>query len=90
MRWTVVPVADAFMVVMISRPSSGSLRHTWVTPATLWLGIGSVVASICLLAALGEVSWGWRPLVYVLLTLFAVGALAVVAVAAFQRLARTS
>jgi hypothetical protein len=32
-----VPLADAFMAVMLSRPATGSLRQTWVTPATLWL-----------------------------------------------------
>ena len=32
-----LPLADAFMVLMVSRPESGSLRATWVTPATLVL-----------------------------------------------------
>ena len=43
------PVADAFMAVMLSRPSSGSLRTTWVTPATLWLSVVLVLA--CLVGA---------------------------------------
>jgi len=29
-----LPLADAFMLVMLSRPATGSLRATWVTPAT--------------------------------------------------------
>jgi hypothetical protein len=32
-----VPPADLFMLVMLSRPSTGSLADTWVTPATLYL-----------------------------------------------------
>ena len=32
-----LPVADLFMLAMVSRPQSGSLRNTWVTPATLQL-----------------------------------------------------
>jgi hypothetical protein len=32
-----LPLADAFMLVMLSRPATGSLRVTWVTPATLWM-----------------------------------------------------
>ncbi len=34
-----LPLADAFMLLMLSRPASGSLRATWVTPATLGLGV---------------------------------------------------
>ena len=33
----VMPVADLFMLAMWSRPATGSLRTTWVTPATLQL-----------------------------------------------------
>lgn len=43
-----VPLADLFMLVMASRPRSGSLSRTWVTPATLQMSIGVVAA--CLLA----------------------------------------
>ena len=31
----VLPLADLFMILMASRPRSGSLRTTWVTPATI-------------------------------------------------------
>jgi hypothetical protein len=32
-----LPVADAVMWLMLSRPGGLSLRTTWVTPATVWL-----------------------------------------------------
>lgn len=35
---TLLPVADLFMVLMLSRPASGTLRTTRVTLATVWLG----------------------------------------------------
>ena len=34
-----LPVADRFMALMWSRPGGLSLRTTWVTPATIWLGL---------------------------------------------------
>ena len=37
-----LPVADRFMGLMWSRPGGLSLRTTWVTPATIWLGIAAV------------------------------------------------
>ncbi|HEY2703297.1 MAG TPA: hypothetical protein VGL20_06375 [Candidatus Dormibacteraeota bacterium] len=47
-RWAApaVPVADLFMLAMASRPSSGSLRRTWVTPATLRMCIAVVVTCV--------------------------------------------
>ena len=38
-----LPIADAFMWVMFSRPGGLSLRTTWVTPATIWLCLGVAV-----------------------------------------------
>lgn len=38
-----LPLADAFMVMMASRPPSGSLRTTRVTLATILLGIAVVL-----------------------------------------------
>ena len=38
-----LPVADRFMALMWSRPGGLSLRTTWVTPATIWLGLAVVV-----------------------------------------------
>jgi hypothetical protein len=43
-----IPPADLFMVAMISRPATGSLRTTWVTPATLQLGVVVGVVSLAL------------------------------------------
>src|SRR5581483_3978414 len=50
-RWSypVVELADVFMIVMLSRPSTGSLRRTWVTPAT---------GALCAAAAVGLVVVG--------------------------------
>ena len=41
-----VPLADAFMLAMLSRPSTGSLRTTWVTPATTALSILTAVGGL--------------------------------------------
>ncbi len=38
-----LPVANLFMGLMWSRPGGLSLRTTWVTPATIWLGIAAIV-----------------------------------------------
>jgi hypothetical protein len=38
-----LPLADLFMGLMWSRPGGLSLRTTWVTPATIWLGIAAIV-----------------------------------------------
>jgi hypothetical protein len=42
----VVPVADGFMLLMISRPATGSLRRIWVTPATFWLSLCAFVGAV--------------------------------------------
>lgn len=47
-----LPVADLFMVVLLSRPPAGTLAATWVTRATLLLAAGCVVAPIVLVSAL--------------------------------------
>jgi hypothetical protein len=43
-----IPPADLFMLAMISRPATGSLRTTWVTPASLQLGLVVGVVSLAL------------------------------------------
>jgi hypothetical protein len=45
-----IPPADLFMLAMISRPATGSLRTTWVTPASLQLGLAVGVVSLLLAA----------------------------------------
>ncbi len=82
-----VPVADIFMLVMLSRPRSGSLSRTWVTPATLQLCIA--VVAMCLLgsglAASGVVRGGVAIGLVAGLLLLAVGAGAVLLVGVAQR-----
>jgi hypothetical protein len=41
-----LPLADSFMKLMFSKPASGTLRTTWVTPATLWLTLVSGIAAL--------------------------------------------
>jgi hypothetical protein len=80
-----VPVADLFMLLMISRPRTGSLRNTWVTPATLVLCVSVFVIGAPaggLLIALGAIA---SVLVGIALILVAIGAGAVAAVGTAQR-----
>jgi CHASE2 domain-containing sensor protein len=61
----VLPVADLFMWAMLSRPRSGSLGVTWVTPATFLLSLvaaasAAIVLAICAVAFAG--GGGWVPL----------------------------
>jgi hypothetical protein len=42
LQMRLLPVADLFMGLMWSRPGGLSLRTTWVTPATIWLGVAAV------------------------------------------------
>jgi hypothetical protein len=53
-----LPVADAFMLLMLSRPPTGTLRTTRVTAATIWLAIVTVgiagTISTLLLTAVGH------------------------------------
>lgn len=41
-----IPVADLFMLAMVSRPASGSLRNTWVTAGTLELSLVVAILSL--------------------------------------------
>ena len=85
----VVPVADLFMTLLLSRPATGSLRNTWVTPATLVLSVAAGLASIgCLALAVAGLSGGLRVAVTLALALFAAGSLSLAAVGLAQRLAR--
>ena len=66
-RWgaAVLPIADLFMWAMLSRPQSGSLRVTWVTPATFLLSVlaaasAAIVLAVCAVALAG--GGGWAPL----------------------------
>jgi hypothetical protein len=89
-RWVrpAIPVADLFMVAMISRPRTGSLSLTWVTPATLQMCAGLVL--VCLLCgglvASGALGRGGAAIgVGAAVVLLAVGAGAVALVGLAQR-----
>lgn len=51
---TLLPIADLFMILMLSRPPGGSLRTARVTPVTI--GLAAVLALLAGLAALALVS----------------------------------
>jgi hypothetical protein len=51
-----LPVADRFMALMWSRPGGLSLRTTWVTPATICLGV--VVGAAVGLPGLAAIVYG--------------------------------
>jgi hypothetical protein len=85
----VIPVADAFMVAMFSRPASGSLRTTWVTPSTYWLTLATflgavIIAGLLLSGLIGAVT-GLSVIGVVICLLFAIGAGAVAVVGNCQR-----
>jgi len=90
----VIPVADAFMIAMFSKPPSGTLRTTWVTPSTYWMTLATflgavVIAGLLLSGVIGSVTT--ISLVGVLICLlFALGAGSVALVGAAQRRARVS
>jgi hypothetical protein len=82
-----VPVADAFMIAMLSRPSTGSLRSTWVTPATVWLSVLTTAGGL-VAALLVHPGAAWlAALALVLFIVAAAGAASVALVALAQRLA---
>ena len=81
-----LPPADLFMLLMLSRPATGSLRRTWVTPGTLWLcalvvvlgaGVGGVL--------LGGGGGTGRVVAGCVLIAIAAGSASVLAVGALQR-----
>ena len=85
----VLPIADMFMVVMLSRPASGSLATTWVTRATTLLASLCLAAAVALVAVLLAGATHW-PAALVAVALagciaFGAGAAAVIAVAVTQR-----
>jgi len=82
-------VADAFMLVMLSRPETGSLRRTWVTPATILLCSAAAVLGVGVASLVALRGLTHAPvidlLLAVLFALLAVGAACVLAVALLQR-----
>ena len=86
---SVLPLADLFMIAMWSRPATGSLDRTWVTPATLALAATCVAGVVVVLVALvaGAVHWpsAVGAIVAIACTAFGVGAASVVTVGLDQR-----
>jgi ABC-type glucose/galactose transport system permease subunit len=64
------------MWAMLSRPSSGSLRVTWVTPATLVLGAAAAAGAIavCVICAVALAGGGGWPAVVGVVVGCAIGA----------------
>jgi hypothetical protein len=81
----VLPAADLFMLAMLSRPRSGSLRNTWVTPATLWLAAGTSAIGLALAVLLFRRSSGVAFAAGVVACLLFAGSISVVVVALDQR-----
>jgi hypothetical protein len=85
----VVLVADVFMVAMISRPATGSLRNTWVTPGSIQLS--AVLALVTMpvgvfLAYRGISDASWTATVMgAALLMLGVGCLSVLTVGVAQR-----
>lgn len=70
-----LPLADLTMAALLSRPETGSLRRTWVTPATLVLAVATAAIAIAAAVVLGIRGGG---------LLIAAGALTALAVCALS------
>lgn len=89
-RWlrAILRVADLFMVAMYSRPPTGTLATTWVTPSTLWLtaSLAIVAVAVAILLLLSQPFGGAVSVVLGgLLLVLAVGAGSVAVVGLAQR-----
>ncbi|MFZ0130427.1 MAG: hypothetical protein WAL77_13505 [Candidatus Dormiibacterota bacterium] len=85
----VIPVADAFMIAMFSKPPSGTLRTTWVTPSTYWMTLATflgavVIAGLLLSGLVGSITT-ISIVGVVICFLFAIGAGSVAVVGGCQR-----
>lgn len=84
-----LPLADIFVGALVSRPRSGTLANTWVTPATMLLAAASVLAALVVMAGLLSGLGQWPGLLIGLGLLpcggFGTGAFAVLAVGVDQR-----
>jgi hypothetical protein len=85
----VLPVADFFMLAMFSRPATGSLRTTWVTPSTYWMtvvvSIGALVIGVLLLSGLIGAVTSLSLIGVVVCLFFVIGAGAVALIGREQR-----
>lgn len=84
-----LPLADLFMLVLLSRPAAGSLAATWVTKATLLLAAGGIIGAVVLAAGLAAGLGRWPAALVALAlagcTAFGAGAASVLAVGLAQR-----
>jgi hypothetical protein len=83
-----VPLADLFMIAMLSRPATGSLRTTWVTPATRWLSAGTALIALIAVVMLRPVQQWLAIIEVVLLAAVIAGSAAVALIALCQNRAR--
>ena len=86
-----LPLADLSMLALISRPATGSLRRTWVTPATLVLAVSAAMisAAAAILFALRIGGGGVAALLgLAICSVLAAGAASVAVVGLDQRRAR--
>jgi hypothetical protein len=87
-----MPVADFFMLAMFSKPPSGTLRTTWVTPSTYWMTIGTCVGALVIAVLLVSGVIGRLTTIsivgVVVCLLFAIGAGSVAVIGGGQRHSR--
>jgi hypothetical protein len=79
-----VPLADLFMIAMVSRPATGSLRTTWVTPATRWLCVAAALIALLAVITLRPAQQWLAILEMVVLASFVAGSTAVALIAFWQ------
>jgi hypothetical protein len=81
-----LPVADGFMILMLSRPATGSLRTTRVTTVSIALGALAFIAFGVAGAVVGLQGGVVLLVVAVLLELLALGSLSLAVFGLLQRL----
>jgi hypothetical protein len=79
-----IPLADLFMIAMVSRPSTGSLRTTWVTPATRWLTVAAALLALVAVITLHPAQ-PWLAVTVVVLLSFVIAGCAAVALVGFSQ-----
>ena len=52
-----IPLADVFMWATFSRPATGSLRATWVTPAAVVLSFATAAGAVVVVVACAVGWW---------------------------------
>ncbi|MEO8898836.1 MAG: hypothetical protein ABI352_08670 [Candidatus Dormibacter sp.] len=75
------------MIAMVSRPSTGSLRTTWVTPATRWLSVASALIALVAVITLHPAQ-PWLAIIEVVVLAAVIAGSTAVALIAFWQTAR--